>query len=201
MEDLDDDYLIRLAVAGDGAALATLLHEAQPLLLRRAQKKLSPDLQRLTMPEDIVQETCLEATRLIRGFQTSSKRNLYAWLLRILHLRIQTVAQKHRTRVRLGAAAGFHDDPSIVGAIEELAIYRRTPSKSAAAHEFMAAVEQSLAKLPEQYRRVVTLRHLDGLSVEETAERMGKDHAAVSVLTTRALHALRERLKSASRFT
>jgi RNA polymerase sigma-70 factor, ECF subfamily len=200
MENLDDDHLIRLAVTGDGAALAVLLQEAEPRLLRFARKQLSRNVRLTSAPEDVVQETCLEATRLISHFEPRGPRAFYAWLLRILRLRIRAAVQKHLIRVRHGTAARFDEDSSVINAIEELAIYRRTPSKSAAAHEFIVAVERSLATMPDQYRQVVTLRHLDGLSVEETAARMGKDRATVSVLTSRALAALRERLKSESRY-
>lgn len=203
MEQFEDehDFLVRRAVAGDGAALATLLTEFEPRLLRYAQKHLSAKVRLTATPDDIVQETCLEATRLIRGLEPRGRRKFYSWLLRIEHFRIKEAVQKHLRRVKVGTAEGYDEDTSLIGAIEELAIYRRTPSKSAAAHEFMAAVERSLAKLPDHYRTVVMCRHLEGLSVKETAERMGRDRASVSVLTTRALAALRERLRSESRYS
>jgi RNA polymerase sigma-70 factor (ECF subfamily) len=197
----DDDLLIRRAVAGDGPALATLLADFEPRLLRYAQKHLSPKVRLTASPEDVVQETCLEATRLVRGLEPRGRSKFYSWLLRIEHFRIKEAVQRHLRRVKIGTAAtGFDDEASVIGAIEELAVYRRTPSRSAAAHEFMSAVERSLAKLPDHYRQVVIWRHIEGLSVEETAQRMGRDRAAVSVLTTRALAALRERLRSESRY-
>jgi RNA polymerase sigma factor (sigma-70 family) len=156
----DDDRLIRRAVAGDGAALATLLAAFEPRLLRYAQKHLSDRVRLTASPEDVVQETCLEATRLVRGIEPRGRRKFYSWLLRIEHFRIREAVQRHLRRVKVGTAKGFDEDASMIGAIEELAIYRRTPSRSAAAHEFMVAVERSLAKLPDHYRQVVTCRHL-----------------------------------------
>lgn len=200
VQEHDDDRLIRRAAAGDGPALAVLLADFEPRLLRYAQKHLSPKVRLTASPEDVVQETCLEATRLVRGVEPRGRRKFYSWLLRIEHFRIKEAVERHLRRMKVGVAAGFDEDASVIGAIEELSVYRRTPSKSAAAHEFMAAVERSLAKLPDHYREVVTCRHIEGLSVEQTAERMGRDRAAVSVLTTRALAALRERLRSESRY-
>jgi RNA polymerase sigma-70 factor (ECF subfamily) len=200
MEQFDDDVLIGLAVGGDGPALATLLAEYEPRLLHYARRRLSEKVRLTAAPEDVVQQTCLEATRLISKLEPKGRRKFYAWLLRIEHHRIQEAVRKHLQRVKLGVARGFDDDASVIGAIEELAVYRRTPSRSAAAHEFIAAVERSLAAMPERYRRTVTLRHVEGLSVEETAARLCDTPANVRRTCDRALASLRKLLISESRF-
>ena len=48
-----------------------------------------------------------------------------------------------------------------------------------------------LAKLPEDYREVIILRNLEGLSHEEVAARMGRTVGAVRMLWVRALAQLR----------
>src|SRR5262249_8438524 len=53
-----------------------------------------------------------------------------------------------------------------------------------------------LAALPEDYREILTLRHLDGLDFAEAARRMGRSSGAVRVLWTRALKKLREAIKA-----
>jgi RNA polymerase sigma-70 factor (ECF subfamily) len=51
----------------------------------------------------------------------------------------------------------------------------------------VAAAERLLAALPEQYRQVLRLRFLDGLSVRETAATMGVSVGNAKVLQHRAL--------------
>jgi len=52
-----------------------------------------------------------------------------------------------------------------------------------------------LARLPEDYREVIVLRNLEGLSHEEAARRMGRGVGAVRMLWVRALARLRRELK------
>ena len=52
----------------------------------------------------------------------------------------------------------------------------------------MAALE----RLPPDYREVITLRNLQGLSLVEVAGRMGRSHEAVRQLWCRAVRRLRE---------
>lgn len=52
-----------------------------------------------------------------------------------------------------------------------------------------------LARLPDTYRTVLSLRLLDGLSVEETAERMGVSGDDVKALQQRALKAAAQHVR------
>jgi RNA polymerase sigma-70 factor (ECF subfamily) len=49
----------------------------------------------------------------------------------------------------------------------------------------------TLGRLPEDYREVLILRHLECLSFPEVAQRMGRSADAVKKLWTRALDRLR----------
>jgi RNA polymerase sigma-70 factor (ECF subfamily) len=194
------ESLIELASAGDGAALATLLQECEPKLLDYARRRLPRAVFALASPEDIVQETCYEACRLIRGFTPQGQNSFFRWLIRIANLRIKATIQKYRSRRTRAVSTEMNDDSSMLAALEHLVVYRRTPSTSALAHEFISAIERSLDRLIPAYRDVITCRFIDGLSVDETAQRMGKANDQVYVLSSRALGALREQLRSASRY-
>lgn len=56
-------------------------------------------------------------------------------------------------------------------------------------------LQHVLEQLPEHYRRVLTLRFLDGLSIRETAAEMGLSEGNVKVLQLRALRRAAERGK------
>ena len=61
----------------------------------------------------------------------------------------------------------------------------------AAGHEVVAAVEKAIAELPAEYQQAVQLRLLQGKSLEETAELMGRSPRAVQGLVDRAKKKLR----------
>ena len=68
------------------------------------------------------------------------------------------------------------------------------PVAAAEAREEEERVRAALAGLAPDYRRVITLRLLEGWSVRETARAMDRSEGAVRVLQYRALVALRKAL-------
>jgi RNA polymerase sigma-70 factor (ECF subfamily) len=196
----DEQTMIGRAIAGDLGALERLLQAHHDRLLQYVARQLPEELKRTIEPADVVQDTFFEACRLIGGFQAKGDDSIFRWLVTIARHRMIDMLRAHRARPVGGVPQGSSTDASLVILLEQLAIYRRTPSRSAASHEFMAAIEGSLMRLPAEYREVVTLRHLQGLSVPETAARMNRSHDAVYWLCCRALQALRADLQSASLF-
>jgi RNA polymerase sigma-70 factor (ECF subfamily) len=69
------------------------------------------------------------------------------------------------------------------------------PGESALASLEHQEVRQTLDQLREDYRMVLALRFLSGLSPEETGEVMGRTPGAVRILQHRALSALRNLLE------
>jgi RNA polymerase sigma-70 factor (ECF subfamily) len=66
-----------------------------------------------------------------------------------------------------------------------------TPSRSAAKHEGIEAVQVAMAGLPEDYREAIRLRYLEQKSVEEVAAAMGRSAAAIRGLLDRAKKKMR----------
>ena len=198
---LTTQYLVERASAGEAAALATLLLDHEQQLLNYVSRRLPLAVKSLVDPEDIVQETSYEACRMIGGFAPQGPDSFQRWLFRIANLRIKAAIQKFRSRRTHVVSSGIAEDASILSALEQLATYRRTPSASAAMHEFAATVERSLYRLIPDYREVIVHRYLNGLSVEETADRMKRNSDKIYVLCSRAIGALRLQLASASHFT
>ena len=70
-----------------------------------------------------------------------------------------------------------------------------SPSKQVARREQGVLLADALALLPEDYREVLILRHLEGLSFPDVAQRLGRTLDAVKKVWTRALARLRRSLK------
>ena len=62
-----------------------------------------------------------------------------------------------------------------------------TPSREAIAREQLGRVEQAFESLPDDYRRVITLSRIVGLSHAEIAEVLGRTPGAVKTLLNRAV--------------
>jgi RNA polymerase sigma-70 factor (ECF subfamily) len=69
-----------------------------------------------------------------------------------------------------------------------------SPSHQADRHEQEVRLAEVLARLPDDYREVILLRNLHGLSHEEVARRMNRSLGAVRMLWVRALARLRQEL-------
>ena len=76
----------------------------------------------------------------------------------------------------------------------QLAAAVGTPSQEAVKHEESMQLGNALESLPEHYRQVIVLRHLESLPFAEVAQRMERSVDSVEKLWVRALARLRELL-------
>jgi RNA polymerase sigma factor (sigma-70 family) len=65
-----------------------------------------------------------------------------------------------------------------------------TPSVIICKREALDRLEKALDKLKPEYKEVVVLKRIEGLSYAEIAERLGKSAEAVGMLLSRAMTAL-----------
>ena len=67
-----------------------------------------------------------------------------------------------------------------------------SPSEPLQKRERAVALADQLARLPSQYRDVIVLRNLQGLSFEEVADRMDRKPGAVRMLWLRAIEKFKQ---------
>ena len=72
---------------------------------------------------------------------------------------------------------------------------RSGPVTAADRKDRLELLEEALTRLSEDHREVVLLTRIEGLTVREVAERMGRTENAVHLLLGRALKRLAEELK------
>ncbi|MEW6073416.1 MAG: sigma-70 family RNA polymerase sigma factor [Planctomycetota bacterium] len=92
------------------------------------------------------------------------------------------------------------DPAAAEGLLDALRSEITSPSRAAARGEAAALLEAALAGLPDDYARVVRLYDLEGRTIEETADALGRSRGAVHMLRQRAHDRLRERLGRPERF-
>src|SRR5262249_56724309 len=76
-----------------------------------------------------------------------------------------------------------------------LAAEQSSPSARATRAEQLVRLAEALNTLPEAQREAVTLHHLQGLPLADSARRMGRSEESVAGLLRRGVKGLRERLR------
>jgi RNA polymerase sigma-70 factor (ECF subfamily) len=195
----DPDLLLVLAKAGDGDALGRLIERHRDYLILLARVQIGRLLRGKLDPEDVLQETSLEAHRGIGRFRGSSERAFRSWLRQILAAILSNqVRRYHGTKgrdPRLERSLIDDLDRSSRALDRGLIAPQSTPSQSASRRERALLLAEALGKLPEDYREVIILRHLDDLGFGEVARRMGRTEDSVKNLWVRALARLRRTLE------
>jgi RNA polymerase sigma-70 factor (ECF subfamily) len=197
----DPEQLLHRARAGDRLALGQLLELYRGYLALLARLQINRRLQSKVDASDVVQETYLQAYRAFSQFRGTTEAELIGWLRQILASHLAQVVRRflgtRRRDVRLERELAVELDQSSRVLDQGLEGRHSSPSQQAVRREQAVLLAQALERLPEDYREVLVLRHLEGLSFAELAQRMGRTVDSVKNLWTRALARLRRALGEA----
>ena len=195
----NDWQLLSNAIAGDRAALHELLLVHYEPLLDEIAHRISPQIRGVLTADDIIQETFVYVIRHIDEFTPRTDESVYAWLKKIAEHRTQdAIRHLHRKKrggdYRRAQTCALPHESSVADLVDMLSAGSHTPSRSAARHEAVAAVQQTIDALPDAYRQAVQLRLLAGKSLQETATVMNRSPRAVQGLVDRAKKKMRAAL-------
>lgn len=195
---LEPEQLLDLARAGDGAARGGLLELYRNYLTLLARLHIGGRLQSKLDASDLVQETFLEAHRDFGQFQGTTEKELVHWLRQVLvsnladFVRRYTAARQRDVRLERNLAAELDQSSRLLD--RGLIAPQASPSEQAARREQAVLLADALERLPEDYREVIVLVHLQGLSFPEAGRRMGRSVDSVKKLRARALAGLHRTL-------
>jgi RNA polymerase sigma-70 factor (ECF subfamily) len=190
------DGLVRAAAAGDEVAFSQLLVRHHDSVLRSIQIAIPHHLRHVIPAEDVLQETFTDAFRHLPALRAESDGSFLAWLRAIAaakasNAREAALAKKRgggRRRIRLHAG----DSTSAAGSLlRALVRETRGPIGRAADREGVAMLRSALVGMESDDRRAVSLRYMEGASVDEAAREMGRAPGAFRTLCWRALRRLR----------
>jgi RNA polymerase sigma-70 factor (ECF subfamily) len=176
--------LVAQAQQGDQLAFATLYEQYRPLVYRFLRRRLDgADETVEDLTEDVFVKLYEKLDRYVeRGLPFT------AWLYRIAHNRlvdyVRTLPRQATQPLDVVADVPEHQTGSEYRSVLD----RQT-------------LEPALARLTAEQRQAVELRFLQGMSVAETAAKMGRSEEAVKKLQARALANLRRSLAETARPT
>lgn len=193
---VSDLGLLRQAATGSRpGALNEVLIKYRESLRRMIAVRMNDRLLGRLDASDIVQETFIEATRALDAYLAKPGLPVHLWLR---HLAGQKLIQAHR--VHLGAQKRAADrEQRLVGGVPaansasmafELMGKNSTPSRIAVKNESKDRLMQALEGMGDVDREVLTLRHFEQLTSQETAEVLGMTNEAVKKRYVRALEKL-----------
>ena len=191
--------LLERARLGNREALGRVLQLYRNYLTILATTQLDRRLRRRVNPSDLVQDAMLAAHSDFAKFQGCSERELLAWLRQILINCLHHVIETHlRAKMRdmrreiSVEQVGATLDRSACNFTQMLADRGPSPSAPLQQRERAVALADQLSRLSPQYRDVIVLRNLQGLSFEEVADRMDRKPGTVRMLWLRAIEKFKQ---------
>ena len=142
---------------------------------------------------DVVQQTLMDAHKDNERGRTDAER--IAWLRRLLACNIADAARyAGRAKRDAGRVRSLEEAlaNSSVRLESWLAADQSSPSERAERNESVLLLSDALARLPDDNRRALVMRHCQGLSLAEISEALDRTPQAVAGLLKRGLAELRE---------
>jgi RNA polymerase sigma-70 factor (ECF subfamily) len=185
---------IDAARTGDDQAWAALCEEHWQYLVLVAGQHVGRDLQSKVGASDIVQQSMLEAQRSIGQFRGSTERELRAWLAQIVRRNVVDQARRYCDCRRRATA---REVPWSIAPKQALAKEGETPSFLVRQAELDEELIKAVAQLSPRHQQIIEMRHRDGLTHAEIAERLNISVEAARQLWTRAVRHLQQILGTA----
>jgi RNA polymerase sigma-70 factor (ECF subfamily) len=194
----DIDDLLRRACDGERQALAELFTRYRERLRQMVRLRLDRRLQGRLDPSDVLQEAYLDLARRLPEYGANPSVPFYLWLRALTGQRLIDFHRQH-----LGA--------KMRDAAQEVSLYRSalpqassaslaaqllgrltSASRAAIRAETQIHVQEALNNMDPLDREVLTLRHFEMLTNEETAQVLGLRKSAASNRYVRALKRLKD---------
>ena len=193
---LSPDQLLGQAQKGNLEHLGQLLENYRHYLHLLARLEIGRNLQSKLDASDLVQDTLLEAHHNFSHFQGASETQFVCWLRQVMAASLANLVRRYLGTqgrdVRLERKLTVQLDQSSRLLDRGLIDPGSSPSQQASRREQAVLLADALARLPEDYREVIILRHLQGLSFAEVSSRMGRSLDSVEKLWMRGLARLRQ---------
>ena len=186
--------LVALAKEGNEPALNQLCSVYGERVRRIIRLRLNPKLRPKLDSMDVAQDALMLALEGLQDFTYRDEGDFLRWLAKIAENRFRDILDKFHAgkrdihREMPLRQEGQRTEDGSVGAAGP--VRNTTPSVILCKKEALDRLENALDGLKPEYRDVIMLKRIEGLSHTEIAERLGKNPGAVRMLLARAMAAL-----------
>jgi RNA polymerase sigma-70 factor, ECF subfamily len=193
----ETDDLLKRVEQRDPEAVDRLWERHRAPLKRMVGLRLDEALARRVDASDVVQDVLIEANQRIREYLHNPSMPFHLWLRQIArdhmidqHRRHRVAAKRSLDRERPITSPRFADRSSV-----DLAAQLRdpglTPAASALRAELGRRFQEAIARLEDDDREIILLRHFEQLSNSEAARSLNLSEPAAGMRHLRALRKLR----------
>lgn len=198
-----DDALAQRVASGEEQALAEAFSLFRLRLRNVVLFRMDAKLRGRVDPDDILQESYLEAAKrqphFAKALQTQPDASLFVWLRLVV---TQTLVDTHRRHVgaqkrSAGREVAIHGSPAATSAsiADCLLGHLTSPSKAAIREELGEKLREAISTMSETDQEVIALRHFEELTNSEVAQILGIEVKAASIRYVRAIKKLKEVLQ------
>jgi len=194
-ENFDEQTIVRQILSGDTETFRQIIQQYQKLVSHIVFRMVSHGTDR----EELCQEIFIKVYRHLASFKFQSK--LSTWIGRIAYNTCINFQKKKKALLfddiffEQAANENSSDSESALTYYSEgFAEKPQTQDAEMHASELQSIIENEIIKLPSQYRALVTLFHVDELSLKEISEIMGMPEGTVKNYLFRARKILKKRL-------
>ena len=186
--------LVALAKDGDRSALNQLYTVYGERIRWLVRLRMGKEFRSKLESVDIAQDVLIRALQGLREFTYENEGDFIRWLSRIAENAFRDNLDKLYAGKRdIRKEVQFDNNGSTfkdkyVGPHEP--IQTTTPSMIVSRREDLARLEKAIDKLKPEYREVIVLAKIEGLSYHQIGDRLGKSIGAVKMLVSRATVAL-----------
>jgi RNA polymerase sigma factor (sigma-70 family) len=176
------------------------LAECEAALENWLEQRISPRWRSLLSPQDVLQQTYIDALLVVRRQGEPSEGRLQPWLRAIARNNLIDAIRGLSSETAGGRARRVSNqadpDESHIELWEQVTSHGTTPSRAANRQEAKQKLVEAMHQLPAAYRTIVQRYDLDGESVETVAGSLGCSVGAVYMRRQRALKLLQKWLAS-----
>jgi RNA polymerase sigma-70 factor (ECF subfamily) len=199
---LELDHLLSRARAGDEPALAMLFNRHRERLRKMIRLRMDRRLSGRIDSSDVLQDAYLKVRERLKEHQDEPSLPFFLWLRLVTGQTLIDLHRRHLNTQRRDAGMeislhrGAMPQASSVSLAAQLFGKLTTASQAAVRAEHRVIVQEALNGMDPIDREVLTLRHFEHLSNEETALVLGLTKSAASNRYVRALKRLKDILSA-----
>ncbi len=192
--------LLDQAKIGNADAVEQLLTRHREPIRRMIDLRLDTAIVQRVDASDVVQEVLIEANRRLRDYLKSPDMPFHLWLRHIAKDRLIDAHRRHHQAQKRGVnreqsihrpANPDHSSLELAGQLMDQDL---TPASAAIQAEMQRKLGDAIAKLDDDDREVILMRHYEMLSNQEIAGALELTDAAASMRYLRAVRKLRDLL-------
>jgi len=182
----EDLRLARKLLDGDDDAFKRFFDDYFPRLFRFALRRADRDTE---AARDVVQSTLLKGVQKLDSYR--GEASLFTWFCQIARHEFSDQLTKARAQDRTLVA--LENDPSVRATLESMQwAVESEPDEALQRDQATDLVHAALDYLPQRYARLLEMKYVEDLPVENIAKRMGVTTISVQSLLARARNAFRE---------